>query len=134
MVDAEPARNSLRGAGSVATAGGCGNLQGSLWPRARPLRAAQPAGDPRPPCAVLPLVALEIEEIGRLHRLVREAPARGRDGRNATPGRFHPPHPNTQQMLAAVARLSREMRWLDPSTLDECFQSSGHVQYHAQYR
>ena len=88
----------------------------------------------RPRCAVLPLVAFEIEEIRRFHRLVRKAPACGCDGRDATPGRFHPPHPDTQQMLAAVARLSREVRRFDPSTLDECFQSSGHVQYHALYR
>jgi hypothetical protein len=83
---------------------------------------------------VLSLVAFEIEEISGFDSLAGQAPARGSDRRDATPGRFHPPHPNSEKMLAAVARLPREVRRFDPSTLDERFQSSGHVQYHALYR
>ncbi len=127
-------RGSLGGAGSFARAGG-GNLEASSEPGARPLRAARPAGYPSPAIRALrPLVVLEIEEISRFHGLLREAAACGGDGRDAAPGRFHPPHPDPKQVLAAVTGLSREVSRLDPSTLDEAFQSSGHVQYHAQYR
>ncbi len=78
---------------------------------------------------LLLILPFEIEQIGCPDALARKPAARGRDRGDTTPRRFHPPQPDPQQVLAAVTRLPREMRRLDPSTLQKCFESCRHVQY-----
>jgi hypothetical protein len=55
----------------------------------------------------LALLSLEVEQIGRPDRLARKTATSRHDRRDAASRRFHPPHPDPQQVLAAVTRLPR---------------------------
>jgi hypothetical protein len=59
----------------------------------------------------------EIEQVICLHRLARKPPAGGDDRGDAAAGWFHPTHPDPQQVLAAVSRFARQVRWFDRAVL-----------------
>src|SRR5438105_14607979 len=75
----------------------------------------------------------QVKKIRGAHRFAREPAACGHDCGDAASCRLHPSHPDPQQMLAAVARLPREVRRLDPPALEKLLQSRRHVQYLALY-
>jgi hypothetical protein len=64
---------------------------------------------------------IKVEEVVSPHGLVRKFPG-GRDDRgNTSPGRLHAPHPDSEQVLAAVSGFSCQMCRLDPSAFQEFF-------------
>ena len=75
----------------------------------------------------------KIEQIVRAHGFAGEAAAGGDDRCDAAACRLHSAHSNAKKVLAAVAGLTREVRRLDPTTLEKLFQSRWHVQYIAHY-
>src|ERR1051325_5347377 len=75
----------------------------------------------------------KIEQIVRAHGVAGEAGAGGDDRCDAAACRLHSAHSNAKKVLAAVAGLTREVRRLDPTTLEKLFQSRWHVQYIAHY-
>jgi hypothetical protein len=65
------------------------------------------------------LARVHLEEIGSRHLLAGEAPTCCDDVHDATPRRFHPTHPNAEQMLPAVPGVAREVRRFDAAAPQE---------------
>src|ERR1041384_2078478 len=85
-----------------------------------------------PKCALF--VLSELEEIVRAHGFAGEAAAGGDDRRDAAACRLPSAHPDAKKVLAGGTRTPREVLRLDPTTLEELFQSRRHnVQYIAHY-
>jgi hypothetical protein len=72
----------------------------------------------------LPLV-IQVKEIARPYRLVRELSGGADDGRDAAACRLHPPFPDAEQVLPAVPRFACEMGGLDVPASEEGLQSCG---------
>ncbi|MDP9193997.1 MAG: hypothetical protein M3P06_20065 [Acidobacteriota bacterium] len=67
----------------------------------------------------LRIFLVQLEQFRGSDALSGEAAASRRDGCDTAPGRLHPPHPDPQEMLAAVPGLAREVRRLDAPAPDE---------------
>ncbi len=75
------------------------------------------------------ILSFEVEQVGRPYVLARKLAKGQSDRHNAPASRVHSPEPDSQQVLTAVTRLSRQVRRLDPSGPQEPLQSCSHVQY-----
>ena len=83
--------------------------------------------------AGLALLFFEIEQVVGPYRLMRQTPASRDNGGDAAASRFHPSHPDPQEVLAAVPRFASEVRRFDPAAFQILLESCRHVQYSASY-
>jgi hypothetical protein len=85
------------------------------------------------PERALPLLFFEIEKVVGPYRLMSQTPASRDDGGDASASRFHPSHPDPQEVLAAIPRFASEVCRFDPAAFQVLLESCRHVQYSASY-
>jgi transcriptional regulator with XRE-family HTH domain len=73
------------------------------------------------------IIPIQVEKISSLYQLTRKTTAGRRDRCDAAPRRLHPPHPDPEEVLAAVTGLACEVGRFDHPRFEEVFQSRCHA-------